>query len=1159
MNLDSCTSGQRQIITTLNKPLMVSAGAGSGKTFTLTQRIAYALEGEEGGAPFLDSISQVMAITFTKKAAAELKSRIKAKLMSMGLVEEALKVDDAWISTIHGACSRILREHALELGIDPAFSVVSATEEEALHELAFDNVMKRLEESEDEDLKAFVRKEGAEKIENQVESITGRALSLPNGFDAVVVPRVEGNPSQIMRQQIERGETLIKCIDALPKIEKNDTKARFAAQDALVKAQDYMDGFGNACAFDAPGLDVSSFADAFYAFPKTVKNSHTKESDPTFFAEYRIEYAQASAQVEAALSAIELGYLMRLARAIDEEYQQAKGASALDNTDLLRLAYQALCQNPEIAAAYRSQFKLIMIDEFQDTDELQVALIGALAEEGYSNVCTVGDAQQSIYRFRGADVNVFFGYREMLQRECPETNFVNLPDNFRSHADVLSFVDKVFSQPQVFGEHFLSLAPKGAVNNEPDPLFNTNPRVSMAVYDCQKGGPSTNDARALCAERIAQHFEQLREGGASAGEMVILLGGMSNVDLYAQALRNHGFECLVAGGSTFGDAYEVGLVVAMVRYFANRADDSVLFELLESPLFAIGGTGMLHLVTGHDRQSNAHRRTLSAGLHAWPDEKGLTGLGPEQEDQIDFAHLCLAQALAHAKANGLGAGVRALLRASGWLLRLEKQGAEGQAVVGNLGKALRMLDENQKQGMGLVRSANLFCADIETLKLTPGALSASDSNFVRIMTIHSSKGLEFPHVAIADLRLTTQAVRLVAENIQGNTYLSMSPVCLHAYSKTVIQKLHEFLDGEEAAADSIPEADYTARMRLLKKRYSLQELSEQRRLLYVALTRASKSLFVAMAAPSNRNLYTSNGVFKDMYEALQWEASETAPQQKLNYGGSAPMAFELHVLTEPAEEQEGESLQEQPFLIPGAPLGKQPFSEPYRVQHPEVFSYSSIAPHSPVVPVPAESFELDASAGLEDQDATALGTAFHRLAQLAIVQGEGKLACPSAEAVAAQVSAQGLSAQQALRLDAALQLWFNSGVAQQLAAHGKPQAEVPFMLCIPSAAGRLYLEGEIDAVSFNDAGEAFLVDYKTGGTAQETSDCLQQKHLLQAQCYALALLRQGVPCVRANFVRVERESAEEPGQPQVVRYSFDASQAEELQRLVLLAYAQSLE
>ena len=135
---------------------------------------------------------------------------------------------------------------------------------------------------------------------------------------------------------------------------------------------------------------------------------------------------------------------------------------------------------------------------------------------------------------------------------------------------MLSFVDKVFSQPQVFGDRFLSLAPKGAVNNQEDPLFETRPRVSMALFDCKVGGPGLGAGRLACARRIAEHFAGLRDdtsNPASPSDMVLLLGNMSNVDVYAQALRDAGFECLVAGGSTFSDSLEVQLVASMVRLF----------------------------------------------------------------------------------------------------------------------------------------------------------------------------------------------------------------------------------------------------------------------------------------------------------------------------------------------------------------------------------------------------------------------------------------------------------------------------------------------------------------------------------------------------------------------------------------------------------------
>ena len=118
MDLSTLMPQQLQVVKTLDRPLFVSAGAGSGKTFTLTRRIVYALSSESG--PFVEHLDQVLAITFTKDAAAEIRDRVRRALIDEGMDEEALAVDDAWISTIHGMCSRILRAHALELGIDPS-------------------------------------------------------------------------------------------------------------------------------------------------------------------------------------------------------------------------------------------------------------------------------------------------------------------------------------------------------------------------------------------------------------------------------------------------------------------------------------------------------------------------------------------------------------------------------------------------------------------------------------------------------------------------------------------------------------------------------------------------------------------------------------------------------------------------------------------------------------------------------------------------------------------------------------------------------------------------------------------------------------------------------------------------------------------------------
>ena len=143
VDLSGLNERQARIARTLDEPLFVEAGAGSGKTFTLTQRVAWALSPGSGadGRPFLEDLSQVLVITFTEAAAREIRERVRSTLRRAGMAEAALAVDDAWIMTINGMCSRILHRYALDLGLDPDFSVVVNSDEEALVAQAMEDVM----------------------------------------------------------------------------------------------------------------------------------------------------------------------------------------------------------------------------------------------------------------------------------------------------------------------------------------------------------------------------------------------------------------------------------------------------------------------------------------------------------------------------------------------------------------------------------------------------------------------------------------------------------------------------------------------------------------------------------------------------------------------------------------------------------------------------------------------------------------------------------------------------------------------------------------------------------------------------------------------------------------------------------------------------------
>lgn len=207
------TPGQQKCVDVLDAPLAVSAGAGSGKTFTLTRRIVHALE-----CGYLDDIDQVLAITFTAKAAGEIKSRVKGALRAQGMTDQALKVDGAWISTIHGMCSRILRAHALELGIDPAFAIADEATADALLDAALDEVLggrddlvnvadgldaKRLDALFSEFAGRSAGSSAGSSVEDMVRTLVKTASASPDGMGCIVRPPASPGPVMLLEQACE--------------------------------------------------------------------------------------------------------------------------------------------------------------------------------------------------------------------------------------------------------------------------------------------------------------------------------------------------------------------------------------------------------------------------------------------------------------------------------------------------------------------------------------------------------------------------------------------------------------------------------------------------------------------------------------------------------------------------------------------------------------------------------------------------------------------------------------------------------------------------------------------------------------------------------------------------------------------------------------------
>lgn len=1105
MDLSTLMPQQLQVVKTLDRPLFVSAGAGSGKTFTLTRRIVYALSPESG--PFVEHLDQVLAITFTKDAAAEIRDRVRRALIDEGMDEEALTVDDAWISTIHGMCSRILRAHALELGIDPEFTVLTDTDE--LMDQAVEHVLGRATAPDAApelaaSLKALyawypMAGEGGTfgagtTIKGLVRDLLELSSQLPGGMDDVRVARGQTDTSALA--------------DAY-------RAALGASKAATEKAQAALDAID---AFEASGKTMEDAARLMMScgMPRASK-AFPKEQVELLKA----EAADAFINIVLACGGPALDALVALARAVEAEYRALKaGQSALDNNDLLRMAYEALRDYPSIRAAYEGRFKMVMIDEFQDTDQMQVDLIRYLTGEGERALCTVGDAQQSIYRFRGAEVEVFrrqerkvgstAASETVTTSDAPAGELVKLVRNFRSHDEVLRYVARVFDgDTGGLMQGFLDLEPSDKRKGKLKAKASRRQALFVA-------GGSTQERTQAKARAIAERFQALVKAGQPQGGMVLLLGRMTNADVYAQAFRDQGLDCVIAGGSVFAQAAEVQTVRALVCALANPADTAQgLMPLLASPMFALGAQEFLALATKLDDQTGeTSRRNIDAGIMSDSDVPGLQDL-----PLVTRAREVLRYALRRVGRDSFAAIARDVVNASGWFVRLAQRGPEGKAIAANVLKALDAVAEAEAEFGNSPRSIALAFDRFLAGKEAPGALNEGGDGAVRIMTVHASKGLEYPVVAVAEcfgVRKSSGAAQM--GRVEGGAQVVALPARFDGVKLAdgtfvkgddVKKQFEHAFKGkgtslwlppelmEDVCATGSP-AEAFARLRNDDLRLSLEERA---RLLYVAMTRARELVILAMDAGVSRGKVTAPtfDVETDLtYDVLRRILPTDAldmPQldaDRLVFDNSQPGDYELISLSdftfgEQAFEANA-SLDAEGRLVRGdadaadnaarstvpGPADPKPdsfelvYSQavgvrmgicPYPMR--DSYSYSSIAAalhaetedRAAEAHVPMDEAGDDAeSDGSEMTDADvaavepagnpmALGSAFHAACQWLIEMGADALPAERADALARLWC---LTPEQRERFDVALDRWLKSAVRADLLAWPCVRAEVPF-------------------------------------------------------------------------------------------------------------------
>jgi len=901
------TPEQLRAIRARDGELFLDAGAGSGKTSVLVERFVRAVV--EDGVP----VGAILTITFTEKAAAQMRDRIRARLLQAGAATAVSATEGAFISTIHGFCARVLRAHALAAGLDPAFTVLDELEAGRLADAAFDRALTELAGERPGGVE-LVAAYGAGELRAAIQAIHRQLRSRgqrrprlpalrPEPFDLEAAARELVRAAARVRAELSAiAAPSVRVLEALERLARVEelvggaltggelavgelavgavavgALAGAAGPGGAVPGGGLPGGFGSGGGLPGaagPGGPLPRSAGPGGAVPGgeggppfaggdgglpglggrmpwpedldrlRLPGGNGAALSTAACAEYESALARLRAGCEAGWAQPTLALLDQLLVGFGEHYERAKRErSGLDFEDLELLCCELL-RDPELRDTYRRRFARVMVDELQDTNPVQLELIEAVSEE---NLFTVGDAQQSIYGFRHADVELFEARGRRLEG-CGRR--VRLRANFRSRPEILAVVNRVFARE--LGDGFVRLvagrraqvpadverapqngdgegAPRDEQGGEGAPRHEQGgegaPRVELIVAD--RGGEWTPEGPAAAwrvaeARALAGRVHELVDEGFRPGQIVVLLRASTDMRAYERALEERGIPTYTVGGRGYWSHPQVLDMVAYLRVLANPRDEQALYAVLASPLVGASLDALVLLASA----ARAADRDPWTVLRERPEE--LAELpAPERERLVAAAGWLADERQGTARRGAEELLDRALERTGYDLFVLALPG--GRRRLANVRKLMRLGRQHlAEHGPRLHEFVELIRQRAEGWRPDPdqgeAPIEGEALDAVRLMTIHRAKGLEFDVVCVADLgRGARNRGELLRVGADGRLGLRLA---------------RPGGGGRVAALDHEALADEQRR----------RAAAEERRLLYVAMTRARERLILSGGA-----------------------------------------------------------------------------------------------------------------------------------------------------------------------------------------------------------------------------------------------------------------------------------------------------------------------
>ena len=648
-------------------------------------------------------LDAVLVITYTERAAGELRSRIRARLDELGEHDLARQIDGGWIATIHGFCARLLRTFPFEAGIDPRFRVLDESQAAVLRSEAFDEALAAFCAGRDPERLKLLATYGARGLASMLTHVyerlrsAGRPLELAAPGDASLAAALDS-----LR---EIAETTLEHTGELP--DEQERLRRALEQLTPPPPADRLLDLG---ALRLEGDRFGSFDEAL----AVVEQAALEE-----------------------VATRDRALLETLLAGFDESFRAAKAReSALDFEDLQLVARDLLLSGEPIREQLRWRFRSIMVDEFQDTNRLQCELVDLVggpgpdgAESEARELFFVGDEFQSIYRFRHADVEVF------RERRAQSAGLLALTQNYRSRPEVLAVVNEVFGAE--FGDGFEPLVAAGRFA---DAEFG--PAVELLVTDKSTYREGNLHWRGAEARHIARRVRELIDAGeCEPGDVVLLFAAGTDAERYEAALRAEGLPTYRAAGRGYFGQQQVFDVLAYLRLLRNRYDDEALATVLASPLVGVSNDALVLL-----RQA-AGRRPLFSGLERDPP----AGVGPRDRRLFEAFRQRYDRLVSLSQTAGLERLIDRIVVEHDYDLAVlaRADGRRRYANLRKLGRLARSYEELRGPDVeGFVR----FLRDQEAAgaREIEAVAEEEGSDSVRLLTIHAAKGLEFRVVIVAD-------------------------------------------------------------------------------------------------------------------------------------------------------------------------------------------------------------------------------------------------------------------------------------------------------------------------------------------------------------------------------------------------------------------------